>query len=175
MGYIHRGVHKAEISEDGDLILTLTDGTTMELGRVLGEKGEKGDKGEVDEYILEWHLSPSDDEKNANTEILMSAYNADSKSIYLYRDGKYFPASSFEHSNGLITAVFADHDNELLETYVVRCTNSGKGYEQWNEYRGINSLSDDDLQLGLATAEGVKAYVLSKLAGALTIDSEVLL
>ena len=38
-GVVSRGVKRAEIDENGDLIFTMTDNTTVNLGRVVGDDG----------------------------------------------------------------------------------------------------------------------------------------
>lgn len=45
-GTISRGVKAVEVDEAGHLIFTLTDGSTKDLGSVIGPKGDKGDTGE---------------------------------------------------------------------------------------------------------------------------------
>ena len=44
-GLISRGVKTAEVTDAGKLVFTLTDGSTIDLGSVVGPKGEKGDTG----------------------------------------------------------------------------------------------------------------------------------
>ena len=44
-GMISRGVRAAEVTDEGRLVFTLTDGSTMDLGSVVGPRGEKGDPG----------------------------------------------------------------------------------------------------------------------------------
>ena len=44
-GLISRGVKAAEITDEGRLVFTLTDGSTADLGSVVGPKGEKGETG----------------------------------------------------------------------------------------------------------------------------------
>ena len=46
-GLVSRGIKEAEIDESGHLIFTLTDNTTVDLGKVVGAKGDKGDKGDT--------------------------------------------------------------------------------------------------------------------------------
>ena len=41
-----KGVKSAEINENGELVLTYTDGTTQNLGVVKGEKGDQGEQGD---------------------------------------------------------------------------------------------------------------------------------
>ena len=41
-GVISRGIRAAEVTQDGHLVLTLTDGSTADLGSVRGEQGEPG-------------------------------------------------------------------------------------------------------------------------------------
>lgn len=41
------GISNITISEDGELGITLTNGTTLNLGNIKGAKGDKGDKGEA--------------------------------------------------------------------------------------------------------------------------------
>lgn len=41
-------VEKAEINKEGHLILALSDGRVLDVGRVVGEQGEKGDVGSID-------------------------------------------------------------------------------------------------------------------------------
>ena len=54
-GYVSRGVKAAEIDENGHLLLTMTDNTVLDPGRVVGppgkqgEQGEKGEQGETGE------------------------------------------------------------------------------------------------------------------------------
>ena len=40
------GINNIEISNDGNLLITLTNGTSLNLGNIKGEKGDKGDQGE---------------------------------------------------------------------------------------------------------------------------------
>ena len=44
-GVISRGIRAAEVTQDGHLVLTLTDGSTADLGSVRGEQGEPGQPG----------------------------------------------------------------------------------------------------------------------------------
>ena len=44
-GLISRGVKAVEITDGGRLVFTLTDGSTADLGSVVGPQGEKGDTG----------------------------------------------------------------------------------------------------------------------------------
>lgn len=39
------GINNIEISNDGNLLITLTNGTSLNLGNIKGEKGDKGDQG----------------------------------------------------------------------------------------------------------------------------------
>mgnify|MGYP002520766642 CR=1 FL=1 len=48
-GTISRGVKAVEVDEAGHLIFTLTDGSTQDLGSVIGPKGDKGDTGDKGE------------------------------------------------------------------------------------------------------------------------------
>lgn len=41
------GINTVNITEDGKLNITLTNGTTLNLGTIKGEKGDKGDKGDA--------------------------------------------------------------------------------------------------------------------------------
>lgn len=43
------GVSQAEINSNGQLVLTFSDGTSVNLDKVVGTKGDKGDKGEKGE------------------------------------------------------------------------------------------------------------------------------
>lgn len=44
-GLISRGVKAAEVTDEGKLVFTLTDGSTIDLGSVVGPEGKKGDTG----------------------------------------------------------------------------------------------------------------------------------
>nr|DAM94759.1 MAG TPA: nucleoid-associated protein [Caudoviricetes sp.] len=44
-GIISRGVKAVEVSDEGKLIFTLTDGSTVDLGSVIGPEGPKGETG----------------------------------------------------------------------------------------------------------------------------------
>lgn len=44
-GIISRGVKAVEVSDEGKLIFTLTDGSTVDLGSVIGPAGPKGETG----------------------------------------------------------------------------------------------------------------------------------
>lgn len=44
-GLISRGVKAVEVTDEGRLVFTLTDGSTADLGSVVGPQGEKGDPG----------------------------------------------------------------------------------------------------------------------------------
>lgn len=44
-GVISRGIRAAEVTQDGHLVLTLTDGSKADLGSVRGEQGEPGQPG----------------------------------------------------------------------------------------------------------------------------------
>ena len=46
-GLISRGVKAVEITAEGKLVFTLTDGSTVDLGTVIGPKGEQGPKGDT--------------------------------------------------------------------------------------------------------------------------------
>ena len=45
-GLISRGVKAVEVTDGGRLVFTLTDGSTVDVGSVVGPQGEKGDTGE---------------------------------------------------------------------------------------------------------------------------------
>lgn len=45
-GLISRGVKAAEVTDEGKLVFTLTDGSTIDLGSVVGPEGKKGDTGD---------------------------------------------------------------------------------------------------------------------------------
>ncbi len=62
--YIPKGTSIDDLSIDGfgDLIVILSNGQTIDCGRVKGEKGEKGDPASVEEYgIFYWDGKSSDD------------------------------------------------------------------------------------------------------------------
>ena len=44
-GLISRGVKAVEVTDAGKLIFTLTDGSTIDLGSVMGPQGPKGETG----------------------------------------------------------------------------------------------------------------------------------
>ena len=44
-GLISRGVRAAAVTDEGRLVFTLTDGSTVDLGSVMGPQGEKGETG----------------------------------------------------------------------------------------------------------------------------------
>lgn len=44
-GWVSRGIDTAEVDGNGHLILTMTDGDTVDLGKVKGDKGDTGDTG----------------------------------------------------------------------------------------------------------------------------------
>ena len=44
-----KGITSAAINDKGELVITYTDGTTENLGKVTGDKGDKGDKGDQGE------------------------------------------------------------------------------------------------------------------------------
>ena len=44
-GLVSRGVKAAEVTEEGHLVLTLTDGSRADLGSVLGPQGARGEQG----------------------------------------------------------------------------------------------------------------------------------
>ena len=44
-GIISRGVKAVEVTDEGKLIFTLTDGSTVDLGSVIGPQGPKGETG----------------------------------------------------------------------------------------------------------------------------------
>ena len=44
-GLISRGVKAAEVTDAGRLVFTLTDGSVMDLGAVMGPQGPKGETG----------------------------------------------------------------------------------------------------------------------------------
>lgn len=50
------GINTVNITEDGKLNITLTNGTTLNLGTIKGEKGEKGDKGDTGRGIAKTEL-----------------------------------------------------------------------------------------------------------------------
>lgn len=41
-----KGIASAVINDNGELVITYTDGTSDNLGVVVGEKGDKGEQGE---------------------------------------------------------------------------------------------------------------------------------
>ena len=45
-GMISRGVKEVEIDENGHLIFTLTDDSTVDIGKVVGDNGPQGPKGD---------------------------------------------------------------------------------------------------------------------------------
>lgn len=46
-GLVSRGIRAAEVTQDGHLVLTLTDGSLADLGCVIGPQGEDGEKGDT--------------------------------------------------------------------------------------------------------------------------------
>ena len=42
-GLVSRGVKAAEVTDEGHLVLTLTDGSRADLGSVLGPQGARGE------------------------------------------------------------------------------------------------------------------------------------
>jgi len=46
-GALSRGIRSAEIDENGYLVLTLTDGSSAVLGKVVGDTGPQGPKGDT--------------------------------------------------------------------------------------------------------------------------------
>lgn len=46
-GLVSRGVKAAEVTDEGHLVLTLTDGSRADLGSVLGPQGARGEQGET--------------------------------------------------------------------------------------------------------------------------------
>ena len=44
-GLVSRGVKAAEVTDEGHLVLTLTDGSRADLGSVLGPQGARGEQG----------------------------------------------------------------------------------------------------------------------------------
>lgn len=44
-GLISRGVKAVEVTDGGRLVFTLTDGSTVDVGSVVGPQGEKGSTG----------------------------------------------------------------------------------------------------------------------------------
>ena len=46
-GLASRGIRAAEVTRDGHLVLTLTDGSLADLGCVIGPQGEDGKKGDT--------------------------------------------------------------------------------------------------------------------------------
>ena len=173
-GYIHRGIEKIELSDEGHLIITLTDGTTYDLGRVRGEKGEtgeKGDMGEIPVYILEWHdgadsggvVHPTDEEKQANIDTIKKVRSLEAGAYILYLKldgGKLLRADTIRDDRFMFECTFLDpYDADgLLSAYKIFYS----PFEITGDYKQTYSRE-------------IVEYVERKLGEYLEIDSEVLL
>ena len=95
-------LQSATVNENGDLILTMSDGTTHNAGKVKGEQGEKGEKGEKGD-------------PGAGSDYT-DAENSNGLNFYLLPDGTYgvYPQYAFYSENIVIPAVY----NEKPVTYI---------------------------------------------------------
>lgn len=64
-----RGITSSEINANGELVLTYSDGSTANLGVVIGAKGEKGDKGDTGADGSDYVLTDTDKSEIANIAI----------------------------------------------------------------------------------------------------------
>ena len=71
-GYISKGISAVQINESGELVMLLTDGALINLGRV---KGERGESGRLPVYELRWFDDLGADDITLAKETLGSVLN----------------------------------------------------------------------------------------------------
>lgn len=69
-----RGITSTEINESGELVLTYSDGSTANVGAVVGAKGEKGDTGATGADGQDYVLTDTDKTEIAN--IVINEYDS---------------------------------------------------------------------------------------------------
>jgi|GEM_PF-3599474 len=181
-GYIQRGVDSMSINGDGELVVTLTDGTTCNLGVVKGDKGdtgdqgEKGEKGDVGEtgpasaptLVLKWYDSPTESQKMMNTMTINSARSMEDGSFHfcLQKSSMILPAVSIVKGTNYAVYFLDTQDPERVKLYFV----SGRGTAASGYRQGSYFLAPDEFDPEGSLPPSMYAvanYVDEKIAEAL--------
>ena len=129
-----KGIASAVINDNGELVITYTDGTSDNLGVVVGEKGDKGEQGEQ---------GPQGDKGEQGEDgrgISKVEFSADgTKLVITYTDNTTqeiaIPAYGTQCSHEKVEClVFKEHTSEVAGTYLLVCEDCGYS-EVLHEFR----------------------------------------
>ncbi len=147
------GIQNVTINDDGNLIVTLTSGTVLDLGNIKGPQGDKGDNG-ID------GVSVVDAEINNDGELIFTLSNDEKINV-----GKIIGSNGINGSNGTngvdgvgIKGIAFNANGELIITLTDNGTiNCGKVPACSHSYSSWNTVSEAN-----CTSMGVKVRTCSK-------------
>ena len=169
-GYLQRGVASVEVT-DGELIMTLTDGTVVDLGRVKGEDGERGEDGVSPEALfLDWRSGdghPTASEIAANSEVMRSLPDRESGSyaLFLRIGDRTVPAVTVRGTSVWFIDIF---DRQSFHLYRFGFTGAGGSYEQ--DYSIFPDETFDEFSPAPASMTAIAEYVDERLGTTGNID-----
>ena len=170
-GYIQRGVGSLAVDDGGELIMTLTDGTVVDLGRVKGEDGEPGRDAEPPETLyLDWRAGgahPTASEIAANSAVMMSLPERESGSysLFLRVGDRTVPAATVRGTSVWFIDVY---NSQSLRVYRFGFTGAGGSYEQ--EFSVFPEETFDDLSPAPASMTAIAEYVDERLGTTGNVD-----
>lgn len=122
-----KGISSAVVNDKGELVITYTDGTSDNLGVVVGDKGEQGEKGETGAQGPQGEQGEKGETGRGIKEVKFSEDGT--KLIILYTDEtkeeislpSYGAECNHEHEEYL---VFEEHTHEKEGTYLRVCVDA---------------------------------------------------
>ena len=138
-----KGIASAVINDNGELVITYTDGTSDNLGVVVGEKGDKGEQGEQGPQGDKGEQGPQGDKGEQGEDgrgISKVEFSADgTKLVITYTDNTTqeiaIPAYGTQCSHEKVEClVFKEHTSEVAGTYLLVCEDCGYS-EVLHEFR----------------------------------------
>ena len=117
-----KGIASAVVNDNGELVITYTDGTSDNLGVVVGEKGDKGEQGEDGRGISKVEFSAD------GTKLVITYTDNTTQEIAI-------PAYGTQCSHEKVEClVFKEHTKEVAGTYLLVCEDCGYS-EVLHEFR----------------------------------------
>ncbi len=147
-----KGIASAVVNDNGELVITYTDGTSDNLGVVVGEKGDKGEQGEQGPQGDKGEQGPQGDKGEQGPQgdkgeqgedgrgISKVEFSADgTKLVITYTDNTTqeiaIPAYGTQCSHEKVEClVFKEHTKEVAGTYLLVCEDCGYS-EVLHEFR----------------------------------------
>ena len=138
-----KGIASAVVNDNGELVITYTDGTSDNLGVVVGEKGDKGEQGEQGPQGDKGEQGPQGDKGEQGEDgrgISKVEFSADgTKLVITYTDNTTqeiaIPAYGTQCSHEKVEClVFKEHTKEVAGTYLLVCEDCGYS-EVLHEFR----------------------------------------